>query len=342
VTAPDPDLVSVIIPTYNRAELLMQALESARNQTWPHTQIIVVDDGSTDDTPERMAAFPDVQYVRQPNRRQPAARNEGLRHAEGAYICTLDSDDLWQPEFLAECVPALKALNADFVFANWGSLSLAGERSQSYFERYREWDSFPETDLPGWRLIEPAQARTLYIDACVSPSSALVIRREVLQRGWTETFKIADDWCMLLDAVVARSSRVAFTMKPLWVKRVVGDNIYDRRHYLDLRRDFYVHDYRLILQRFNAIMTPRERGLWHGRLAANQTMLALTEGKRKRYGPAAYLLMRAALDLLWTRRYAPDLAAQTLEMMRKGKTTGLWLTKPRQDVADKVVEREDE
>lgn len=232
-------------------------------------------------------------------------------------------------------------MNADFVFANWTGLSLNGECLPSYFEKNREWNAFPETAAPGWRLIEPSQARSVYIDACISPSSALVMRRDVLQFGWTQTFKIADDWCMLLDAVIARSSTVAFTMKPLWVKRVVGDNIYDKRNYLELRRDFYVHDYRLILKRFASRMTPRERGLWHGRLAMNQALLAKSDGRRKRYAPAAALLTRAAIDLLICRRLARDLADAALQLIRQGKSTGLWLSGPSRNSDNLLLERED-
>ncbi|MCB1025827.1 MAG: glycosyltransferase family 2 protein, partial [Acidobacteria bacterium] len=88
-------LASVIIPTYNRADKIARAIESARGQTFPNKQIIVVDDGSTDNTAEIVAKYPDVKYFYQKNQKQAAARNAGLKFAKGDYIATLDSDDVW-------------------------------------------------------------------------------------------------------------------------------------------------------------------------------------------------------------------------------------------------------
>ena len=112
-------LVSVIIPTYNRAGFVAEAVRSARAQTYPRKQIIVVDDGSTDDTARRVAAFEGVEYHYQSNRGQGAARNHGLRLAKGEYVASLDSDDLWDEDFLARSVECLEAWGLDFVFTNW-------------------------------------------------------------------------------------------------------------------------------------------------------------------------------------------------------------------------------
>ena len=94
-------LVSVIIPTYNRAHCVAQAIDSALNQTHSDLEIVVVDDGSTDDTAtlikKRYAADQRVVYVRQENQGVSAARNRGLRIARGHYIAFLDSDDVWKP-----------------------------------------------------------------------------------------------------------------------------------------------------------------------------------------------------------------------------------------------------
>jgi glycosyltransferase involved in cell wall biosynthesis len=92
--------VSVIIPTYNRRELVQRALRSVLAQTAPVDEIIVVDDGSTDGTGEALAAaFGDrIVYVRQANAGVSAARNRGLSMARGRFITLLDSDDEWLPE----------------------------------------------------------------------------------------------------------------------------------------------------------------------------------------------------------------------------------------------------
>ena len=87
---------SVIIPTFNRASLLRQALESVAQQTFRDFEILVVDDGSTDATPQVAESF-GAQLLRQENRGPGAARNLGLQHASGHYIAFLDSDDQWLP-----------------------------------------------------------------------------------------------------------------------------------------------------------------------------------------------------------------------------------------------------
>ena len=103
------ETVSVIIPTYNRAELISQAIDSVLAQTVPAHEIIVADDGSTDDTAAVVAAYGDrVRYLALPHRGQPAAtRNAGIRAATGVLLAFLDSDDLFLPDKLARQIAAL-------------------------------------------------------------------------------------------------------------------------------------------------------------------------------------------------------------------------------------------
>lgn len=92
-------LVSVIIPTYNRARFLVQAVDSVLRQTYRNFEIIVVDDGSTDNTKEVVSQYASepLKYVFQKNNGPSAARNTGIKLARGEYIAFLDSDDLWDP-----------------------------------------------------------------------------------------------------------------------------------------------------------------------------------------------------------------------------------------------------
>jgi len=93
-------LVSVIIPVYNGARYLRAALESVFAQTYRHFEVIVVDDGSTDDSGVIAKSFPDVIYIHQENRGVAAARNHGIDAARGEFLAFLDQDDLWTPEKL--------------------------------------------------------------------------------------------------------------------------------------------------------------------------------------------------------------------------------------------------
>ncbi len=97
-------LVSVIMPTYNRGPRLVEAIESVLAQTYPAVELIVVDDGSTDDTAQRLAAYRGriTTTLSQPNQGQAAARNQGIRASTGAFIAFLDDDDLMFPTKIAQ------------------------------------------------------------------------------------------------------------------------------------------------------------------------------------------------------------------------------------------------
>lgn len=104
----DGPLVSVIIPTYNHASFLAEAIESVLRQLYSHFEIIVVDDGSTDSTRKVAARFEDqIRYIWQQNQGLSAARNTGLRVADGTIIALLDADDLYEPSFLSTLVGIL-------------------------------------------------------------------------------------------------------------------------------------------------------------------------------------------------------------------------------------------
>jgi GT2 family glycosyltransferase len=93
---PEAGLVSVIVPTYNRAAILARALDSALAQSYPHVEVLVIDDGSTDATAAVVAQYGDrVRYLRQANAGVGAARNHGIANARGEFIAFLDSDDAW-------------------------------------------------------------------------------------------------------------------------------------------------------------------------------------------------------------------------------------------------------
>lgn len=103
--------VSVVIPTYNRAAFIREALESVLAQTYQDFEILVIDDGSTDNTAEIVQSIGDarIRYVTQDHRGVPAAIDMGWRAAQGEYIARLDSDDRWLPEFLHEVVSRMDA-----------------------------------------------------------------------------------------------------------------------------------------------------------------------------------------------------------------------------------------
>jgi len=119
--------VSIIMPTYNRADTIGRAIESVRRQTFEEWELIIIDDGSTDGTPSLLSgADPRIKLIRQENRGCYVARNAGLRESRGRFIAFLDSDDEWLPHFLEITTAFLRASPQDhFVMTEflkyWGA-----------------------------------------------------------------------------------------------------------------------------------------------------------------------------------------------------------------------------
>lgn len=107
--------ISVIIPTYNRSILVVNAIESVLQQTYRDYELIVIDDGSTDDTRDRLRPYMErIRYVYQSNRGASAAQNAGIGVARGKWIAILASDDEWHPNKLQRQVEVLDALGREY------------------------------------------------------------------------------------------------------------------------------------------------------------------------------------------------------------------------------------
>jgi glycosyltransferase involved in cell wall biosynthesis len=117
--------VSVVIPTYNRAHLLTECIESALAQTFRDFEIIIIDDGSTDNTSQVVSAFP-VRYIHQQNQGVSVARNKGIELSRGEYIAFLDSDDTLLKNALEEGVEVLDK-NPDVGFS-YGQMYIMDEK----------------------------------------------------------------------------------------------------------------------------------------------------------------------------------------------------------------------
>lgn len=132
-------LVSVVIPTYNRAHYLPECLRSVQQQTYQNLEVLVVDDGSTDGTRELMAGIcredGRIKYITQPNGGVSAARNTGLRAAQGDFIALLDSDDAWLPWKIQAQLTAFAALPPE-VGMIWTDMTAIGPRGEVLHSRF--------------------------------------------------------------------------------------------------------------------------------------------------------------------------------------------------------------
>jgi glycosyltransferase involved in cell wall biosynthesis len=213
--------VSIILPTFNRARFLPEALASIRAQTWTDWELIVVDDGSTDDTEAvvgastRGIAAP-VHYVKQANKGAYGARNTGLDHATGDYVAFFDSDDLWLPHHLARCAEALAANDdVDWVYGACRSIDAAGAVVQETTfvtpQGPRPFLALRTRSAGDLRIIDdPAIVECQLTHGLYAGLQNSVIRRRVFdgQRFW-EDFRVVDDVMFLVRALV-RGIRMAY------------------------------------------------------------------------------------------------------------------------------------
>src|SRR5262249_52485637 len=142
-------LVSVIVPTYNRAYCLERTLTSALSQTYRNLEIVVVDDGSTDSTKELVATVARrdvrVRYVRQANKGVSAARNAGFARCTGDFVALLDSDDVWWPwkiELQLSCMA--RFADVGMIWTDMQAIDSEGREVSSAYIRtmYSAWSHF--------------------------------------------------------------------------------------------------------------------------------------------------------------------------------------------------------
>lgn len=179
------DRISVIIPNYNRAQLIGATIENMLNQSLPPSEIIVVDDGSTDDSVEVIRSFGSrVRLIEQTNQGPGAARNQGLEVASGNYIQFMDSDDLVSLNKLEIQLAAIKSSGADFAYCPWvrsiinnKQIRFAGPILQS--AALPEWKSMLEWLMGTW---------------CITFQNCLFRRQTLKAAGRFQTdMRIAED-----------------------------------------------------------------------------------------------------------------------------------------------------
>lgn len=151
-------MFSVIIPAYNAADYIQNAIASVLAQTVADFEILVVDDGSQDDTRRKVEAFDDlrIRYIYQENGGVSAARNTGIRNAGGEYICFLDADDLWKPHHLEVISRMIQKYPAASVYLTGHEIRLHnGQNMEKHFriEGDRQSDNmFREIWMQGYQI----------------------------------------------------------------------------------------------------------------------------------------------------------------------------------------------
>jgi glycosyltransferase involved in cell wall biosynthesis len=177
--------VSVIIPTYNRARIIEEAVDSVLAQDYKDFELIIVDDGSTDNTSEVLAPYGnEASILFQENKGVSAARNRGIAEASGMLIAFLDSDDLWLPQ----------KLSAQVEFFNQKPEALICQTEEVWVRNGIRVNPGRRHKKPSGMIFEPS------LKLCLVSPSAVMIRRELLDRtgGFDETLPACEDYDLWL------------------------------------------------------------------------------------------------------------------------------------------------
>ena len=221
--------VSVIIPTHNRAELLKRAINSVLRQTFEDFELIVVDDASSDNTPEVVEGIKDgrIQYVRlKKNSGGPVARNTGIKRARGRFIALLDDDDEWLPNRLELQIEKFESLEKDVGVVYGGFYYVSQDTGEILGKR-----------LPRYR----GDVYAYFLKENFVGSPTLLIRRECFKKAglFDPKLKSSQDWDMWL--------RIAKYYKFDYVPAVVAK--------------YYVHGHQITFN-MEKYISGREKFVW--------------------------------------------------------------------------------
>jgi glycosyltransferase involved in cell wall biosynthesis len=206
--------ISVIIPTYNYARFVREAIDSALGQTLAPLEVIVVDDGSTDETPRILAEYGDrIRVIRQENQGVAAARNTALAAVRGEYIALLDSDDIWEPHKLErqlarfEADPALGLVHcgAETIDTDGRPIGVLLNGSE------------------GWVAEDLLR---LDRDVFEGPGSIIVVPKRIIEEvgGFDESLSQSDDWELFYR--IALRYRIGYVAEVLASYRLHGSGIH--------------------------------------------------------------------------------------------------------------------
>lgn len=219
-------LLSLVIPVYNVAPWLPTCLDSLLAQTRPIDEIIVVDDGSTDDCPAILASYatrlPQMRVIRQENGGLSAARNTGIKHAQGEYLAFLDSDDFVAPQMYERLLAIAQADDLDLVLSN----------AFAHFEG-REPDRLIYPDVAASGVISGGEwlKQRLQQDRLMHMVWMHLYRRSfLLEHGFSFIPRLVHEDVIWTTQVLLKAERVRYAPEPLVFYRILVRNFTPERN----------------------------------------------------------------------------------------------------------------
>lgn len=208
--------VSVVIPTYNRANVLSKALDGVLQQEWPQLEIVVVDDGSTDDTPNLLKIYAErhpnlLRIIRLPNGGPSQARNEGIEAARYPFVALLDSDNYWLPDKLKRQMKLFRD-DAEIGFSFTDYYDVNGNTREPVI-------------LDVWKESQEYALEKLLVGCCINTSTVVAKRSILMDVGlFDSSLRCCEDQDLWL-RVAAAGHRIAHLAQPLMEYRVEGERL---------------------------------------------------------------------------------------------------------------------
>lgn len=271
IISTDFPLVSVVIPTYNRSYSLDATIKAVLSQTYKNFEIIIVDDGSTDDTKSIISSFGNkVVYIQKLHTGQADTRNVGLQYSKGDIIAPLDSDDIWHDNYLEKSIGYLLEYKLDLFFSNWEH-PIFNKYQANVFPNFLKIKNIPNK---GCYIFDYVEFRKLLLIDSIAPSSGLIIKKASIPFGWNAHVHIGDDWVLQLEMIFKNlNCRVGFTQEVLWKKNRDKTNISDGRKGITFRKS-HIEDLYLIINKFSPYMNNHEREMIDLKVIQNKILIS--------------------------------------------------------------------
>ncbi len=221
------NLVSVIIPAYNCQHYVTDAINSVLSQTYNNVEIIVVDDGSVDDTSNIVKEYAlrhvNIKYIYQPNKGPAAARNNGIKIATGQYIAFLDADDIWLPKFLSTQVNKIQTTtDIGFVYCNNHYV----DKDKNYIKNYVRKTNGYTGDV----------CLKLFCEHFLLTPSVLIKKCCFDDVGlFDESLRVGEDYEFFLR--LSYAYKADFVNEKLWERRVISTSLSRQDYVLDATSD---------------------------------------------------------------------------------------------------------
>lgn len=292
-------LVSAIIPNYNNAQFLRAAVESVFAQSYPNIELIVVDDGSTDESLKVLDQFGDrISVIRQPNRGVSAARNAGIENSLGDYVAFLDADDVWRPDKLSSQIPLFADNEIGLVHCGVADIDDRGSIIDTHLEGRNGWVAKDLLRYQG--------------PVILGGGSAVVVSRKAIETVgiFDEDLRVGEDWEFYYR--VARHFKAGFVREVLVEYRRHSSNSYTgNAASVTKMRDDMLLAYNKIFDRDNDLAGMRREcfGKIHSVIA----------GSFFRIGSYGSFLRHAALSLFYTPTMVSHLLGFPLRLLTRGR-----------------------